>query len=193
MVRSALLWALKASFALALFTGPASAVTFVDITPGNTNNAGAPYVLTFDTNYTYNSPTQTSGPPLDDIFLFQYSPPPTLAAVSSVAINNLSPFFPMTLNWWFNTVNDFSTKVAAQAPVSSASPGSDIDTALSLSPGAGFYWLELIGTRSANGGQYNLSVLTSETPLPASIWLLASAFAGGAGMIRLRRRKSVPA
>ena len=145
MVRRPLVLLLNAVFALALFTGPAAAVTFVSITPSNTNNAGAPYLLVADAIYTYNSPTMEIGT-VNDTFTFQYTPPPNLAAASSVAINDLSPVFPMTLNWLFNTTNSLIGAVSAQPSAVSASPGADINTTLSLADGAGFYFLQLSGT-----------------------------------------------
>lgn len=182
MFRSALLWALKAFFALTILTAPASAVTFISITPSNV----APYLLLPDTVYSYNSPTVPTGG-VDDVFKFQYSPPPTFGANSFAAINDGSFFFPATAKWWFNTVDDFSTASLVQS-ASSPGPGVDINTSLSLAAGAGFYWYEFIGTAGEFGGQYNLSIRT-ETPLPASVWLLGSVLAGGAGWSKFRRKQ----
>jgi len=180
---------LGAVFALTLFAAPASAVTFVDIVPGNTNNAGVAYDLAPSTVFTFNSLTGSAGSVIDHIFEFNYSPPPDLGAVSSVAINDIASYYPMALTWWFNSVDVFGTAGIVQGPLASASPGADINTALSLATGAGYYWLELTGTAGGLGGQYNLSVV-SNTPLPAAVWLFGSVLAGGAGFMRLHRRKA---
>jgi hypothetical protein len=191
MLRAVWLWALKAAFALTLFAGPASAVTFVDIVPGNTNIGGLPYDLLQVAVYSYNSPTFGAGVGIDHVFEFQYAPPPDVGAGASAAINDISYFYPMDLKWWYNRVDNFGAATLAQASVASASPGADINTILSLANGAGFYWLELAGTAGPKGGQYNVSVAT--TPLPAAAWLFGSVFAGGLGLMRLRGRRKLQA
>jgi hypothetical protein len=190
MVRRPLVLLLNGAFALALFAGPAAAVTFVSVVPNNANNGGAAYTLLPDRNYNYNSPTFSVGASVNDVFEFVYAPPPNLGANSFAAINDGAYLLPATVSWYFNTVDDFSTATLAQSIQSSGAPGQDINTALSLANGAGFYWYQFQATAGPNGGQYNLTILTAETPLPSTIVLLGSVFAGGAGFGVHRRRKA---
>jgi hypothetical protein len=180
--RSCLL--IVAALSFTLLAGPAFAVTFIDITPGNTNTGGVAYTLIDGGNYSFNSPTIPGPANIDAIFKFFYQPPPTLGAISAVANNAQNTVQGFTLTWLFNSVDSFGTASVVQGPI--AQPAGALNNiALSLADGTGFYYLELKGTVPGGaGGQYNLSV-TSATPLPGTLPLIA----GGLGALWMVGRK----
>jgi hypothetical protein len=129
---------------------------------------------------------------------FTYNAPPSLSAVS-FTVDNVNPtngsgvnIANFTLDWQFNgsSVLGFPTAV-----------GVFLAKALPLTTGSGLYSLILSGNAATAdcgaagvcGGLYSVTMLVNDAapppaPLPAAMWLFATALIGGAGAYRLRKK-----